>query len=247
MIETDRIGKIYEEILPDGRLVLPEDDPQMMYIRSFLPESKRARILDAGCGNGQYALQLCNDGYKNIYAVDLFDKIDNNGYCYLKASIGDLPFGSFHFDFICCNSVIYYLSNPELGIAEFNRVLKEGGVLFMTAHTKYSHYTLSRLIRRHVLPHSVRHLEGVEFYSAKQYSDWAEKNGLEILLVDGFHLRRFGVPCPCHFFKSYPKFTRKRLPIPKYQITRSKTVAKFKSVFGYHSIIVARKKSNERF
>ena len=47
-----------------------------------------------------------------------------------------------------CNSVIFYLANPEKRIMEFKRVLKKGGIVFITAHTKYSLFILWRCIKR---------------------------------------------------------------------------------------------------
>lgn len=242
MLSKDNIRKIYAETLLGAVPALSSEDIQMKYIRLFLPEEKHATILDAGCGNGKYAFQLVRDGYSTIYAVDLFENIRTDRFIYQQASIDNLSFDESFFDFLYCNSVIFYLPNPEKGIMEFKRVLKKGGIVFITAHTKYSLFTLWRCIKRLFDHNSVQHLNGVKFYTANQYAIWLERNGFDILLVDGYNLSFFIYPFYRKFVRTSDKFLNTKLPVFKGGITRSKSMAKLKSIFGYHSIIVARKK-----
>lgn len=86
------------------------------------PESM---ILNAGSGGTTYPL----DG--NYYHVDIADKrltgVNNS----FVASIENMPFDSEMFDFvICVGSVINYC-NALSAIAEFNRVIKNKGVLIL--------------------------------------------------------------------------------------------------------------------
>lgn len=243
MLSNDNIRHIYEETLLGEDPVLLPDDIQMQYIRLFLPEETQTTILDAGCGNGKYALQLVRDGYKNIYAVDLFENIKTDRFVYQQASIDNLPFDESFFDFVYCNSVIFYLPNPGKGIIEFKRVLKNGGILFITAHTKYSLFTMWRCIKLLAGLKSVRHLKGVRFYTAKQYAIWLEKSGFEIIRIDGYNISFFIYP----FYRKFVRASGKLLGIKTMplltsnKITRSRLMAKLKSIFGYHSIIVAKK------
>jgi SAM-dependent methyltransferase len=242
MLVKDNIRKIYAETLLGKAPVLSPEDIQMKYIRSFLPEEKHTTILDAGCGNGKYAFKLAEYGYENIYAVDLFENIRTDQFIYQQASIDNLSFDESFFDFLYCNSVIFYLPNPEKGIVEFKRVLKKGGIVFITAHSKYSLFTLWRCIKRLAGLNSVQHLRGVKFYTAKQYSIWLERNGFEILLIDGYNLSFFVYPLYRKFARACDKIFHIKLPVLKNGVTRSELMARLKSVFGYHSIIVARKK-----
>ena len=91
MLSKGNIRKIYAETLLNKVPVLSAEDIQMEYMRLFLPEERNATILDAGCGNGKYAFQLVRNGYRNIYAVDLFESIRTDHFIYQRASIDNLP------------------------------------------------------------------------------------------------------------------------------------------------------------
>ncbi|MCG7851504.1 MAG: class I SAM-dependent methyltransferase [Methanosarcinaceae archaeon] len=240
MLSKEKIQEIYASILLGKDHVLAADDIQLKYMRHFLPEEKSITILDAGCGNGRYAFQLVQDGYKELYAVDLFENIKTDRFVYHQTSIDELPFEKSFFDFIYCNSVIFYLQNPEKAILEFNRVLKKGGIVFITAHTKHSLFTLWRCIKRWAGSKSAQHLTGVRFYSAKQYCVSLNRNGFKIVRVDGYKLSFFIYPTYRKVVRACDKFLNMKLPLSKNEITRSKLMAKLKSIFGYHSIIVAR-------
>lgn len=126
MIDSKKIRLIYEEALLNKVPQIPggTNNPQYVYIKHFIPSDYNSAILDAGCGNGNYALQFASEGYSNIYGVDLFSKINTNLFKYQQSGIENLPFENNFFDFIYCNSAIYFLNNPEDGIKEFHRVAK---------------------------------------------------------------------------------------------------------------------------
>jgi SAM-dependent methyltransferase len=243
MLSNQEIKKIYARMI-NHRLVLESDDIQLMYLLKFLPGNKSQLILDAGCGDGKYAFYLGQHGYRNVHAIDLFERIESGEFYYQQASLDSLPFNKSFFDFIYCNSVIFYLEKPERGIQEFNRALKIGGLVFITAHTKYSLFTIWRCLKRFLGIKSLKHLEGVRFYSAYQYVQMLRRNGFEIICIDGYTLSFFIYPS----YKFLGLICRKifgiHLPMVKNRITRSKTLAYIKSVIGYHSIIVAQKTSH---
>ena len=241
-ITKEKIKEFYAQDLFKLHNKVTDYDEQLLYILEYIPFNKDCTILDAGCGNGKYAFKLAEYGYENIYAVDLFENIRTDRFIYQQDNIDNLSFDESFFDFLYCNSVIYYLPNPEKGIMEFKRVLKKGGLVFITAHTKYSLFTLWRCIKRLAGLNSVQHLRGVKFYTAKQYSIWLERNGFEILLIDGYNLSFFVYPLYRKFARACDKIFHIKLPVLKNGVTRSELMARLKSVFGYHSIIVARKK-----
>ena len=245
MLDQESIKLIYSELLlVSGKPSVADDDVPLMYMRHYLPTDKTIRILDAGCGNGKYAYKLA-EIYNNIDAVDLFEGIKtDNKFTYQQASIDCLPFEDSIFDFLYSNSVIYYLPDPEKGIIEFNRVLKLGGILFFTAHTRYSLFTLWRIIKRSIMPNSVWHLKGVSFYTAAQYSVWLKRNGFETIHIDGYRLSMFIHPLYAKCVRACDRLLGIRPPLLKDEITKTKLMAKIKSVFGYHFILVARKVRN---
>src|SRR4051812_45642709 len=140
---NEQIRRIYAKTVFRYGSVQP-DDIQLLHILEQIPQDKGARILDAGCGNGRYALALAERGYRNIVGIDLFDPGDAAGgaFQYVKASLDRIPAQDGEFDFIYSNSVIYHLESPAAGIRELARVLKPGGRLVMSAHSKYSIFTI---------------------------------------------------------------------------------------------------------
>ena len=236
----ENIEKVYRERLLSHKPTLQDYDIQLQYILNHLPDNKNINILDAGCGNGNYAFYLSSFGYKNIIAVDLFNDIDTKDFKYYKASINQLPFNDNQFDFIYSNSVIYYLDNPKEGIEEFNRVLKKDGMLFFTAHTKYSLFTLWRIFKRDFLKlKSMEHLQGVKFYNANYYKNILEKNGFEIVLQTGYETSFFLYPIYYKITRLFDKVFNIKLPLPKNKIEVNSS--SIKSELSYHSVFIARK------
>jgi ubiquinone/menaquinone biosynthesis C-methylase UbiE len=208
----------------------------------FIPTDKNISILDAGCGNGRRALKLFHLNYTKISAVDLFDSIPVKEINYFKASIEDLPFNNNEFEFVYAMSVIYYPTDPGKAIKEFERVLKPGGTLIITAHTKYSLFTLKRIFMRLLKRKNVQHLKDVRFKSANEYIGLLKRSNFEINLIDGFNLSFIFVPAYNLFKAALAKYTKINLPFFPQRITKSKAIARLKSIFAYHMIIVARKK-----
>lgn len=100
----------------------------------------KERILDAGCGFGQwsFALSELND------FVDAFDFASNrvnvckelikifnlSNIFFQKASLEDIPYDDNTFDLVFCYSTIF-ITNPEISFKELFRVLKKGGKLYV--------------------------------------------------------------------------------------------------------------------
>jgi len=234
-MDKELIKSIYEADFRGKSLELSALDPQGIFLRHFLPKDKEIKILDAGCGNGKYANMLYHLGYENIEGIDLLDveNFKDLPFSYKKADIKESGYRDEEFDFLYSFSVIFYLQHIEDGIKEFHRILKKDGILILTAHTKYSLHTLERMLKRDRLPH----LQGVRFYSANHYKRLLEKNGFEILHIDGFNTSYFLYP-------TYRKISNRfNLNLPKIasSVTLNKLLGRIRSEISYHSVIVAKK------
>ncbi|MBI4970517.1 MAG: class I SAM-dependent methyltransferase [Candidatus Omnitrophica bacterium] len=103
-------------------------------ISKIFSELPKGRVLDLGCGNGQYANELAGQGFI-VQAADMdrnrfqfhdriaFDQCDLN--C-------PLPFEGQSFDYVLFLETIEHLKNPFFVIGEISRVLKSGGVLIIS-------------------------------------------------------------------------------------------------------------------
>jgi len=98
---------------------------------------KKLRILDAGCGTGKNMEMLQKRGH-HVDGIDVSD--DALAFCHKrgifpiqKASIVHIPFGENIFDMVICLDVFGSLQEKERkhAIAQFQRVLKPGGVLLV--------------------------------------------------------------------------------------------------------------------
>lgn len=238
MATNKEIKRIYEKkLLPKKRRV-SDDDLILKYILKYLPKNKNINILDAGCGEGRYIRKLNELGYNNIFAVDLFDNIPDANIKYVQASIEHLPFPDKFFDFLYSHSVIYYLDDPSKSFGEFQRVLRKDAIAFLTAHTKYSLFTLD--IKLKLFQGLKGHLRGVTFRTSIAYANSLKEKGFNIIRLDGFQFSFFLYP----LFKRlstalYEKCGGIILPMKEDHITSNKIWAFLKSILAYHAIIVA--------
>lgn len=100
-------------------------------------------ILDAGCGSGKFSAAIANFGAKKVIGVDLgkkgleFAKTQaakvpyGSKLEYVNASLLDIPLEDGSVDMVWSNGVIHHTTNYEECIAEFSRVTKPGGELFL--------------------------------------------------------------------------------------------------------------------
>ncbi|MCP4828085.1 MAG: class I SAM-dependent methyltransferase [Proteobacteria bacterium] len=240
-MEHREVRKIYTEMLPEAKPVHPLD-ASYRYLHLFLPEAREASVLDAGCGNGQYALRLASrDGYSNIDAVDLFEFINtHDAFRYQQASIDNLPFDDECFDLVYSMSVIYYLDDARDAFREFFRVMKPGSRLVISAHTKFSLHTLERRVRRRL--GGVRHLRGIRFSSPNSYVRQMRECGLEVENVWGYGL---SYPKRNPLARARRKILTRRNPAGiKAAMSLPRWVQYLVGNLGYHSLIAAKKPSS---
>lgn len=115
----------------------------------FLPPEKTKKILEGGCGNGQFVYafnELGYDAYGVDYAPKTIDKIKTS-FPYLNVRTGDvrnLEFPDAYFDGYWSIGVIeHFFDGHQPIIHEMKRVLKDRGYLFLT----FPHLSLLRRLK----------------------------------------------------------------------------------------------------
>lgn len=109
------------------------------------------QVLDIG-GRLQPYRPLLGARAKRYVAVDLkISPLVNVG-----AAAQALPFQDGQFDFVICTQVFEYLPEPEIAVEEIRRVLRKGGVLFLSAPSVFLRNDERECWR--FLPGSLRHL-----------------------------------------------------------------------------------------
>jgi SAM-dependent methyltransferase len=106
-----------------------------------LPVSSTTTALDAGCGAGNLTRVLTERGCA-VAAIDTSPRMLQIARSFVApealsrssfavASIDVLPFANARFDIVCSSGVIEYLPSYEPTLAEFERILRPGGLLVL--------------------------------------------------------------------------------------------------------------------
>ena len=114
--------------------------PMLPYVLKYTP--KNARILEAGCGMGQWVIYLADLGY-NIIGLDFVEstvkKIQSlhPDLQFLVGDVTDFQFDNKSFDAILSWGVVeHFISGPGKALKEAYRILTKEGILFVTVPCK---------------------------------------------------------------------------------------------------------------
>ncbi len=137
-------------------------------------------VLDAGCGDGSYLIQLVqqNDvtgvgidpvaraieqGSERVQAMGLADRI-----ALRSGVVEDLPYPDRHFDFVWCRDVLELIDNLDVALAELVRVTKPGALLlvFTVVATELLDKREAEMIERDALGPRLRNLNEVHLLSS---------------------------------------------------------------------------------
>lgn len=115
------------------------------YLIARLRIQQGSKILDLGCGRGDFSQAFISSGMK-VRAVDLSDCVtesyENIDFKKCDFTKEDLPYKTSSFDVIFSKSVIEHLYYPEKLFLEAKRILKPGGVMItMCPSWEHNHRT----------------------------------------------------------------------------------------------------------
>lgn len=101
-------------------------------LRRVLAARAPARVLDCPCGQGVLSEFLRGRGWE-VHVSDLDEgNLRVTGLPFRTANLNrGLPHGDAEFDVVVCANGLHRLFNPGRAVAEFHRVLKPGGTLFL--------------------------------------------------------------------------------------------------------------------
>lgn len=148
-------------------------------------------VLDAGCGGGGVAVSFAEESALAV-GLDLVDRFTDAGerlakergiqnVCFVQGNGMSLPFKTDHFDLVLSHSVIEHVDSPEHYLGECFRVLRPGGVLFLSTPPYYSSAG-SHLARLKIpVPYQLllprRWAFQLNFYLAREHPSWLEQQG----------------------------------------------------------------------
>ena len=123
------VNKNYSEIYLAHRVA---DLGLLDAVINNLQLEKEMRILDFGCGTGNYLLTLQEKGYTNLYALDKDDNMidiatKRTGVAVRSGSHLSIPFDSDFFDSIMLVAMIHFVDDLDSLFRNLCHVCKEGG------------------------------------------------------------------------------------------------------------------------
>ncbi len=118
------------------------DDTQVYLTKAFSSLNKKyPKILDAGCGNGNYVIDENRKIITSAIGIDVLPEYTKKNVCLDKIVFGNLeklPFKNNSFDSVISLWVLEHLENPSEVFKEIHRVLKPHGLFFFaTPNSNY--------------------------------------------------------------------------------------------------------------
>jgi ubiquinone/menaquinone biosynthesis C-methylase UbiE len=114
--------------------------------------SKNNKILDIGCGGGEF-IKILSKKYRRIkiFGIDISeDAIEiatkNNGnenISFIKSDIGKMPFENNYFDIITAFQTYYHWDNIKNNLKEIYRILNNNGILIIAAEIYKVNYHMT--------------------------------------------------------------------------------------------------------
>lgn len=132
---------------------------------SFSKHVNGGRLLDFGCGSKPYRSLMTVDEYIGL-------DFDNEGHPHDEEQIdifydrGALPFENKSFDYILCTEVFEHLFDIDDKLLEFNRILKDKGLMFVTCPFVWN---------EHEIPYDYAR------YTSFALNDKFQKSGFEVI------------------------------------------------------------------
>lgn len=107
-------------------------------IDTYSRNKRKSRILDAGCGTGEYS-SFFKRNENALYGIDIQNRIEEQYKYFITYCVADgtkLPFKDCKFDTIISFDVIEHVERDEHFLQELHRVLKGNGEIFLSTPNK---------------------------------------------------------------------------------------------------------------
>jgi len=164
-----------------------------MNFQTILSGIDGGRILDVGCGSGQFTEVLTGslNSFESLTGIDVAEeylseargKFPGNQYEFLVASSLKLPFEDETYDLVAISKALHHVEDPRACLQEMKRVLRQGGYFLINEMHKDE---LTEAQRSHMLYHHLRseidNVLGISHHQTFHRDDL-------ISLVDGLELQ----------------------------------------------------------
>ncbi len=164
-----------------------ELDKNSVALSWFFTLPKNQKILEAGCGTGNYIVSLTNIGH-DVIGIELQEGRVHLAKKYLKkygikeekvmqGDLQQLPFKDNTFDAIFSHGVIEHIRDHDRAVQELYRVLKPGGYAMISVPSRISSFTISKLLTQAIDKIFGTHLWNIGY--EKSFTKWKFKKTLQ--------------------------------------------------------------------
>lgn len=136
-----------------------------------------AKVLDIGSGRGGYSYALNKSG-AHVISLDIDNKktaVGNKRF--VNADAAKLPFKSNCIDIVFCSSVIEHLRKPKDMLLEIKRVLKNGGICYLSFPPFWSPVGAHQFKPFHYFGEKNAIKLARTFYKVRSYSSYDDEYG----------------------------------------------------------------------
>lgn len=174
------------------------------YVRKLIGElgivSQERSVVDLGCGDGQWSMQLNQGSSGRLIGIDYNDlrlTRYRKNVPWAEAKLGsclDIPLESNSADIVMFHQVLEHISNPTIALREINRILKPAGWLILSVPNEGTWLKL-RLQYRWIEPLALSTTDHVNFFTRSSLRTMLEANRFEVLRLDavGFYFPHNGI------------------------------------------------------
>jgi SAM-dependent methyltransferase len=155
-----------------SRLIRLKINSLRVYLERFMERAGRSlpaegMVLDAGAGDSPYRRFFVHAQYESAD----FCQVDGAPYTQVTyvSDLASLPVADDRYDMIVCTQVLEHVPDPRKVLCEFQRILKKGGELWLSAPLYYT---------EHQIPY--------DFYRYTQYGlrKLLDENGFEVMELE---------------------------------------------------------------
>lgn len=180
------------------------------YLKRRFHMKKGMRILDNGCGRGEFLRAFKGLGL-DAYGTDSSDYCKKAKVLNLNTDI--LPFENEYFDVVFSKSVIEHIDNTEFYISEMKRVLKTGGTLIIMVPDWETQYRIFYQDPTHIHPYTRKSIESLLYMNDFKKINSEKFVQLPIVWKNRFMLGlsrfiRMAGPVKCVYKNKFVRFSR---------------------------------------
>lgn len=145
-----------------------------MLIKHIVRDTRLVKVLDIGCGTGEFALKLMEHKKDaNIFGVDISNEMIktakaktkfNKGVDFRIGDVEHMPYDDNYFDYITCSHSFHHYPDKGKAVGEMFRVLKNSGKAMIIDGYKdgfFGKFIFDFIVKKHEI--DVHHLHSTQF------------------------------------------------------------------------------------